>query len=94
MLVFTNGRKSVKNAVGSYSFFVGFHGKGLKGEDLAGLSQKGGQTQEEKYPAKRFWKYKLTIHLLSIIILGIEVGTEKCRAHMIKDMSGYPAWHR
>ena len=39
-------------------------------------------------------KYKLTIHLLSLIILGIEVGTEKFRAHMIKDMSGYPAWHR
>lgn len=39
-------------------------------------------------------KYKLTNHSLSFIILGIEVGTEKCRAHMIKDMSGYPAWHR
>ena len=82
MLVFTNGRKSVKNAVGSYSFFVCFHGKGLKGEDLAGLSQKGGQTQEEKYPAKRFWKYKLTIHLLSIIILGMEVGSHRNKKRM------------
>ena len=31
---------------------------------------------------------------VSLIISGIEVGTEKCRAHMIKDISGYPAWHR
>ena len=39
-------------------------------------------------------KYKLTNHSLSLIILGIEVGTEKCWAHMIKNISKYPAWHR
>ena len=39
-------------------------------------------------------EYKLTNHSLSLIILGIEVGTEKCWAHMIKNISKYPAWHR
>ena len=39
-------------------------------------------------------KNKLTNHSLSLIILGIEVGTKKRRAHMIKNISKYPTWHR
>lgn len=51
------------------------------------------QTLADKV-CRRVSKYKLTNHSLSLIILGIEVGTEKCWAHMIKNISKYPAWHR